>query len=62
LLSNTGLPDGIFSDQKSKLGFILEGVEMENVGIFSGHLEYIMAIWYIIWPLGNLNGLLVNFP
>jgi hypothetical protein len=56
------LPDGIFSDQKSKLGFILEGVEMENVGIFSGHLEYIMAIWYIIWPLGNLNGLLVNFP
>jgi hypothetical protein len=27
---------------------------MESVGIFYGHLEYIMANWYIVWPLGNL--------
>jgi hypothetical protein len=32
---------------------------MENVGIFYGHLEYFTAIWYILWPFGNL---LYNFP
>jgi hypothetical protein len=26
----------------------------EKVGIFYGYLEYIMAIWYILWPFGNL--------
>jgi hypothetical protein len=25
-----------------------------NVSVFNGHLEYITAIWYILWPLGNL--------
>jgi hypothetical protein len=29
-----GLPDGIFAKQKSKFGYILEGLEMENVGTF----------------------------
>jgi hypothetical protein len=28
-----GLPDGIFSYQKSQFGYILEGLGMENVGI-----------------------------
>jgi hypothetical protein len=23
---------------------------MENVGIFYDHLEYIIAIWYNLWP------------
>jgi hypothetical protein len=23
-------------------------------GIFYGHLVYFMAIWYILWPFGNL--------
>jgi hypothetical protein len=27
---------------------------MENVGIFYGHLEYISAIRYILWPFGYL--------
>jgi hypothetical protein len=45
------LPDGTFSIQKSKFGSILEGLEMENVGIFYGPLEYSMAVWYIF---GNL--------
>jgi hypothetical protein len=27
---------------------------MGNVGIFLGHLEYFMTIWYILWPFGNL--------
>jgi hypothetical protein len=26
---------------------------MENVGIFYGHMEYFMAICYILWPVGN---------
>jgi hypothetical protein len=27
---------------------------MEMVGTFWGHLEYIAAIWYILWQFGNL--------
>jgi hypothetical protein len=30
---------------------------MEKVGIFYGHLEYIAAIWYTLWPFGNLVAL-----
>jgi hypothetical protein len=26
---------------------------MKNVGIFYAHLEYIMAIWCILWSFGN---------
>jgi hypothetical protein len=32
---------------------------MENVGIFYGHLEYIMAIWYILQPFGIFYSRLV---
>jgi hypothetical protein len=38
------LPDGIFSNPKSQFGNFFEGLGMEKVGIFYGHLEYIMAI------------------
>jgi hypothetical protein len=31
-------------EPKSQFGKILEGVGMEKVGIFHGHLEYITAI------------------
>jgi hypothetical protein len=44
-----GLPDGIFSYQKSQFGYISERLGMENVDIFYGHLEYIEAIWYMLW-------------
>jgi hypothetical protein len=27
---------------------------MEKVDLFHGHFEYITAIWYILWPFGNL--------
>jgi hypothetical protein len=47
------LPDGIFSNQKSQFGKILEGLRMENVGIFYGQLKYFRAIWYILWSFGN---------
>jgi hypothetical protein len=57
LFSKAGLPDGLFSNQKSQFGYILEGLAMENLGIFYehlvylfyGHWKYFMAIWYILW-------------
>jgi hypothetical protein len=30
-------------------------------GIFSGHLVYLVAIWYILWPFGKFSGHLVYF-
>jgi hypothetical protein len=51
-----GLPDGIFSYQKSQFGYILEGHAMEDVGIFYGHLVHLTAIWNILW---TFNGYLV---
>jgi hypothetical protein len=54
------LPDVIFPYQKYQLGYILENLEMENVAIFYGHLEYFTAHWYIFghlayfWPFGML--------
>jgi hypothetical protein len=33
------LPNGIFSYQKFQFGSVLEGLGMENVGIFYGNLE-----------------------
>jgi hypothetical protein len=26
---------------------------MVNVGIFNAHLEYVIAIWYILWSFGS---------
>jgi hypothetical protein len=47
----TGLPDGIFSNQKSKFEYILEGLAIEKVAIFYGHLVSFTAIWYILWVI-----------
>jgi hypothetical protein len=41
---------------------MLEGLEMENGGIFSDHLEYYTPIWYILWPFGMAYGNWVYFP
>jgi hypothetical protein len=57
-----GLPDGVFSKQKSKFGSILEGLRMENIGIFYVHLEYFTAIWYNLWPFGNVDAFWYIFP
>jgi hypothetical protein len=56
-----GLPDGLFSQQKSQFGYILEGLEMKHVGVFYDTSEYFMAIWYILWPFGIVCGHLVYF-
>jgi hypothetical protein len=40
-----GLPDGLFPNQKSIFGKILEGLRWEVVNIIYGHLEYFTDIW-----------------
>jgi hypothetical protein len=48
------LPDGYFSDQASQFGYILEDLGIENVDIYSGHLEYFTTIGYILlWAFDN---------
>jgi hypothetical protein len=54
-----GLPDGIFSYQKSQFGYISERLGMENVDIFYGHLEYIEAIWYMLWYILRSLGMYI---
>jgi hypothetical protein len=41
--SEAGLPEGLFSNQNSRFGSILESLRLENVDIFHGQLEYLMA-------------------
>jgi hypothetical protein len=41
--STAELPDGLFSNQKSKFGSILEGLAMEDVGIFYGLLVHLLV-------------------
>jgi hypothetical protein len=59
--SGPGLPDCIFSNQKSPFGQILEGLAKEDVGIFFGHLVYFIDIWYLLWTFGIFYGHLVYF-
>jgi hypothetical protein len=58
----SGLPDGIFLNQ-IRVNFrgsgILEGLEMDYVGIVCGHLVYFAAIWYVLWSLGMFFPVLV---
>jgi hypothetical protein len=59
--SATGLPDGLFSNQKSKFWYNLEGLGIETVVIFYGLLEYFTAILYNLQPFGTVCGHLVYF-
>jgi hypothetical protein len=58
--SESGLPDGLFS--KIPIWVFLEGLRMENAGIFYGHLEYFTVIWYILWPFCNVVLIWYIFP
>jgi hypothetical protein len=58
----SGLPDGFFSDQKSQFGHILEDLGMENVVIYSGHLEYFTTIGYILRAFGKFLVIRYIFP
>jgi hypothetical protein len=46
--AQSGLPDGLFSNPKSQFWVNLEGLRLENLNIFYGHLEYFMEIWNIL--------------
>jgi hypothetical protein len=35
---------------------------MESAGIFYGHLEHFMLIWYILWAFGNIVVIWYIFP
>jgi hypothetical protein len=43
------VPDGIFSNQEPKFGYILLGLAMVNVCIFCVHFVYLTAICHILW-------------
>jgi hypothetical protein len=47
-----GLPDGLFSNQKSIFGLTLVCLALEDVGIFYGHLVHFKAFCYILWTFG----------
>jgi hypothetical protein len=47
-----GLQDGILSYQKSQFGYILEGLGMENFGIFYCRWINFMGIWYLFGSFG----------
>jgi hypothetical protein len=46
---------------KIPTGYILEGLDMENVGTDNGQLVYFLTIRYILWPIGIFYGHLVYF-
>jgi hypothetical protein len=49
-LLRAGLPDGMYIFiPKIPWGYALEGLGMEDIGLFYGHLEYFVVIWYILW-------------
>jgi hypothetical protein len=58
---SAGLPDGLFSNQKSKFGLILEGLAIEDVGIFYERLIHFMVFCYILWTFGVVRKYLVYF-
>jgi hypothetical protein len=67
LTFQAGLPDGIFSIQKSQFGKICEGLALDDFGLFYGHLVYFwpfmyyisVAIWYMLWLFGKSFPVLV---
>jgi hypothetical protein len=54
-----GMPDGLYSKQKSQ--FASEGIILENVDIFYGHLEYFTEIWDILRKCGIFYGHFIHF-
>jgi hypothetical protein len=56
------LPDGFFLDQKSQFGYILDDLGIENVDIYSGHLEYFTSFGYILRAFDNFVVIWYIFP
>jgi hypothetical protein len=55
------MPVDLFSNQKSKFGKILEGLAMEDIGIFYGHLVHFSVFCYILLTFGIVRGKMVYF-
>jgi hypothetical protein len=55
------VPDGLFLNQKSQFGKILERHKLENVHLSCGHLEYFTEILEILWLFGTFCVRLVHF-
>jgi hypothetical protein len=51
-LLKPGLPDGLISNKKSKFGYILEDLAMEDNGISYGHMVHFTGFYYILWTFG----------
>jgi hypothetical protein len=47
----------MFNTKNPNLGTILEGLGLEYVGIFYGHLVWFVAVWYSLWPFGIFSRL-----
>jgi hypothetical protein len=56
-----GLPDGIFSNQKSQFDYILRASDWKFLVNNYGRSEYWIIIWNILWPFGLFCGLLIYF-
>jgi hypothetical protein len=42
-----------FQTKNPNLGKFWRALEWKMFYIFYAHLEYIMFIWYVLWPFGN---------
>jgi hypothetical protein len=51
-----------FQTKYTQIWEILEGLKMENVGTFYGHLEYNTDVWHILEPFDNLVAIWYIFP
>jgi hypothetical protein len=60
-LSAPGLPD-IISSQKSKFRYILEGLAMEDIDIFYGHLVFLLPFGILLWHLVYFVPIWYIFP
>jgi hypothetical protein len=52
---------GYFQTKNPNLGKFLEGLAMEDYGIFYGHLVYFMDTWSILQPFGIFYGHSAHF-
>jgi hypothetical protein len=55
------LPDGLFSNQKSKFGKFWGVLQWKMLAYFYGHLVHFTDFWRILWTLSKVRGTLVYF-
>jgi hypothetical protein len=60
-MDGPGLPDGLFSNQKSQIWVNFGGSLNGKCWYIFDHLEYFLTIWYNLWPFGIVCGHLLYF-